>query len=130
MAEDIDFTQRVTRPKPTQSVDPAVINRVRRTAVLLGPYRNLTTLTASVLALHPQCQVLNHAGGRLLRRGALDFISSPDEATWLEIRGHGRARIEPAAAAAGTEGQSSTPTPSAPRASCRAPIRIATAPAA
>jgi hypothetical protein len=32
---------------------------------MLGPYRNLTTLTAAVLFLHPQCQVLNHAGIRI-----------------------------------------------------------------
>jgi hypothetical protein len=31
----------------------------------VGPYRNLTTLTAAVLFLHPQCQVLNHAGDRI-----------------------------------------------------------------
>lgn len=27
---------------------------------ILGPYRNLTTLTASCLMLHPNIQVLNH----------------------------------------------------------------------
>lgn len=43
----------------------------------LGPYRNLTTLTASVLALHPHVQVLNHAGRRLLARPEHDFVSEP-----------------------------------------------------
>jgi hypothetical protein len=45
--------------------------------LILGPYRNLTTLTASVLSLHPECQVLNHAGGRLVR-GRRDFIGNFD----------------------------------------------------
>ena len=39
---------------------------LRTVGLILGPYRNLTTLTASLLALHPHCQVLNHAGARLL----------------------------------------------------------------
>lgn len=47
---------------------------VSAVVLILGPYRNLTTLSASILALHPQCQILNHAGGRQrLRRK--DFIS-------------------------------------------------------
>jgi hypothetical protein len=36
-------------------------------ALILGPYRNLTTLTASLLSLHPHCQVLNHGLDRVLR---------------------------------------------------------------
>jgi hypothetical protein len=44
--------------------------------LILGPYRNLTTLTASVLSLHPECQALNHAGPRLLK-GRRDFIRHP-----------------------------------------------------
>jgi hypothetical protein len=49
-------------------------------ALLLGPYRNLTTLTASVLSLHPECQVLNHAADRLLADPAVNFFadSRPD----------------------------------------------------
>jgi len=37
-------------------------NGIKMTTVclILGPYRNLTTLTASCLALHPNVQVLNH----------------------------------------------------------------------
>ena len=48
--------------------------------ILLGPYRNLTTLTCSVLSLHPQCVVLNHAGVRALRNPRLNFLAdySPD----------------------------------------------------
>jgi len=43
--------------------------------VLLGPYRNLTTLTCSVLSLHPECVVLNHAGFRTLRNPRLNFLA-------------------------------------------------------
>jgi hypothetical protein len=46
---------------------------LRSVGLILGPYRNLTTLTASVLSLHPECQALNHAGPRLLK-GRRDFI--------------------------------------------------------
>ena len=46
---------------------------LRTVGLILGPYRNLTTLTASVLSLHPECQALNHAGPRLLK-GRWDFI--------------------------------------------------------
>jgi hypothetical protein len=49
------------------------IARLRTVGLILGPYRNLTTLTASVLSLHPECQALNHAGPRLLK-GRSDFI--------------------------------------------------------
>jgi len=47
-------------------------------AILLGPYRNLSTLTAALLALHPNVQVLNHAGWRVLGVGGIDFLLSPD----------------------------------------------------
>ena len=42
---------------------------------LAGPYRNLTTLTASIAALHPNCQVLNHAEKRILPHQEVDFFS-------------------------------------------------------
>ena len=41
---------------------------------LSGPYRNLTTLTASMAVLHPNCQVLNHAQGRILPHNKVDFF--------------------------------------------------------
>lgn len=44
----------------------------------LGPYRNLTTLTAAIFFLHPDCQVLNHGYIRLMRRGYLNFLTTPD----------------------------------------------------
>ena len=45
----------------------------------LGPYRNLTTLTASVVFLHPRCQVLNHAGGRVFGDERIDFLAGYSE---------------------------------------------------
>ncbi|MHB8529324.1 MAG: hypothetical protein ACYC8V_07420, partial [Caulobacteraceae bacterium] len=65
MLDQVAHPLGATHVKPGQAIDPAIVDGVRRTAVILGPYRNLTTLTASVLALHPQCQVLNHASDRI-----------------------------------------------------------------
>jgi hypothetical protein len=54
---------------------------VKTVCLALGPYRNLTTLTASMLFLHPNCQVLNHAGGRILGDRRLDFLKHPQRRT-------------------------------------------------
>ncbi len=43
--------------------------------LLLGPYRNLTTLTAAVLSLHPNVQVFNHGAERILGNQEVDFIA-------------------------------------------------------
>jgi len=51
------------------------IGSLRTVCLLLGPYRNLTTLTASVLFLHPDCQVLNHAGCRIFFDERVDFLT-------------------------------------------------------
>ncbi|MGH9160597.1 MAG: hypothetical protein ACRD2X_11530 [Vicinamibacteraceae bacterium] len=82
------------RPRPTrlaaltqQLVDAGNLVRSRsvdirgcKTVCLaLGPYRNLTTLTASVIFLHPHCQVLNHAGDRIFGNRRVDFIAAYDE---------------------------------------------------
>ena len=48
--------------------------RIRSACIFLGPYRNLTTLTAAVLSLHPTCQVLNHAGFRIFEEDRLNFL--------------------------------------------------------
>jgi hypothetical protein len=40
--------------------------------VFLGPYRNLTTLSAAVLSLHPDCRVLNHALDRIVGAPGID----------------------------------------------------------
>ncbi len=60
---------------------------IRTVCLILGPYRNLTTLTASVLFLHPNCQVLNHAGSRIFGDHRLDFIQDYDrESFWNFVR--------------------------------------------
>lgn len=41
------------------------IRDIDSVCLTLGPYRNLTTLTAATLFLHPNCQVLNHAGNQI-----------------------------------------------------------------
>lgn len=51
------------------------IRECETVCLALGPYRNLTTLTAAVLFLHPDCQVLNHAGRRIFRNPEVDFLS-------------------------------------------------------
>jgi hypothetical protein len=45
----------------------------------LGPRGNLTTLTAATLFLHPDCQVLNHAGTRIYGNRQMDFLSDYSE---------------------------------------------------
>ncbi|QVL53511.1 MAG: hypothetical protein KFB97_03780 [Cyanobium sp. M30B3] len=52
------------------------IDSCKRVCLILGPYRNLTTLTASTLFLHPNCQVLNHARDRVFRVPQVNFLSS------------------------------------------------------
>ncbi|MCW5878805.1 MAG: hypothetical protein KIS80_08075, partial [Anaerolineales bacterium] len=52
----------------------AIIDGLESVCLFLGPYRNLTTLTASMLSLHPECQVLNHAGTRVFPNKNLNFI--------------------------------------------------------
>ena len=55
--------------------EKVLVRDIRSICLMLGPYRNLTTLTAAVLFLHPNCQVLNHAGDRIIGRDELDFLS-------------------------------------------------------
>jgi len=61
-----------------QTID---ISQLRTVCLALGPYRNLTTLTASILFLHPHCQVLNHGGARIFEDPELDFLLHPDRKT-------------------------------------------------
>jgi len=56
------------------------ISPLRTVCLALGPYRNLTTLSASILFLHPHCQVLNHGGARIFNDPDLDFLLHPDPA--------------------------------------------------
>ena len=56
------------------------IEDIRTVCLFLGPYRNLTTLSASILFLHPNCQVLNHAANRIFGDPRLDFLDGYDDA--------------------------------------------------
>ncbi len=67
--------------KPIKEYDLLLARSVETEAIetvclALGPYRNLTTLTASLLFLHPDCHVLNHAGKRIFGDQRLDFIGN------------------------------------------------------
>ncbi|MEJ2760328.1 MAG: hypothetical protein P8126_01990 [Gammaproteobacteria bacterium] len=55
------------------------IEDCKTVCLMLGPYRNLTTLTAATLFLHPHCQVLNHARERVMGREEVDFLTSYDK---------------------------------------------------
>jgi hypothetical protein len=58
------------------------IESVKSVCLFLGPYRNLTTLTASTLFLHPNCQVLNHASTRIFGDERIDFFANYSDATF------------------------------------------------
>ncbi len=66
------LTSGLRGPLPTLSEEER--KRLRTLCMFLGPYRNLTTLTASILALHPNCQVLNHAGERVFDDNRVNFL--------------------------------------------------------
>src|SRR6185436_15572703 len=83
--QEVCFDQiAVNHPAREDSMEPRFGKPVRL-AVLLGPYRNLTTLTTAVLALHPNVQALNHAAERLWRRDGLDFVAEPTAAVFTQF---------------------------------------------
>ena len=47
---------------------------LRKVCCSLGPNRNLTTLVAGMMASHPQCRVLNHAGKRIFPLPEVNFL--------------------------------------------------------
>lgn len=53
--------------------------KINSVGVIIGPYRNLSTLTAATLALHPQVQVMNHGLERLLADPLANFIATPEQ---------------------------------------------------
>ena len=65
------------------------ISSINTLICLAGPYRNLTTLTASVAALHPNCQVLNHAHERILPHHEVDFFSDYTSDKWNRFLQYG-----------------------------------------
>lgn len=50
---------------PLTPEELAAADRIDTVVLPLGPYRNLTTMTAALFALHPQAVVLNHAAMRV-----------------------------------------------------------------
>jgi hypothetical protein len=62
-----------------------IVERIHTVCVFLGPYRNLTTLTASILSLHPHCQVLNHAGARVFGAPEVNFLLDSSTATFARF---------------------------------------------
>jgi len=72
-------TDYLLKSKQRHHVD---ISQIKTVCLLLGPYRNLTTLTASILALHPHCQVLNHAGERIFANPKVNFLANYSDKTF------------------------------------------------
>ena len=60
--------------------DEATVDDLRSICCLWGPYRNLTTITAAAIGVHPGVKVLNHGGEFVLADSRLDFLraASPD----------------------------------------------------
>jgi hypothetical protein len=69
LADSIDLIK-------SKSID---IKECESVCLALGPTGNLTTVTAAVLFLHPNCQVLNHAGTRIFGNKQIDFLSDYSE---------------------------------------------------
>ena len=63
------------RTQTAKMLEEKIARQIETIAIPLGPYRNLTTLVASVVATHPQCLALNHAAGRVFAESQLDFFS-------------------------------------------------------
>jgi hypothetical protein len=51
--------------RPLSAEERAAGARIRTVVLPLGPYRNLTTMTAALFAFHPGAVVLNHAADRV-----------------------------------------------------------------
>lgn len=52
------------------------IDSCKSVCLALGPYRNLTTMTAAGLFLHPHCQVLNHGGDGIFNSPRVNFLTN------------------------------------------------------
>lgn len=71
------LTTQIKLSWPLNDNERELAKRIDRIVIPIGPYRNLTTLTAAIFALHPECVVLNHAAVRILPRPELDFLRDP-----------------------------------------------------
>jgi hypothetical protein len=61
------------------SLDKKQIDELDTLCLFLGPNRNLTTLLGAILFLHPNCQVLSHAGHRVLPNPEFNFLTDYSE---------------------------------------------------
>jgi hypothetical protein len=61
------------------------LERMPTVCLALGPYRNLTTLTAGLLSLHPECQVLNHGAARVFPIRQVDFLRRYSDKRFLNF---------------------------------------------
>lgn len=75
-ATDPDFAE------PFSEAERAAASAIETICLPLGPYRNLTTVTAAIFALHRDAFVLNHSGVRIFRDPSLDIFSSEGRRNW------------------------------------------------
>lgn len=81
---------------PFSEAERADAERIGTVVLPLGPYRNLTTMTAALFAFHPQAVVLNHAADRVFG-SRLDPFADLGPTRWrdfkalaLRLAAHGR----------------------------------------
>lgn len=74
--------QKLLKPFELLASKDIDISSIETTGIILGPYRNLTTLAVGIMALHPNIQVLNHAGQRILPNRLLNFFKNTDLSTY------------------------------------------------
>lgn len=66
---------------PLRARELAAADAITTVVLPLGPYRNLTTMTAALFAMHPQAVVLNHAADRVFG-SRFDPFDAPGPARW------------------------------------------------
>lgn len=62
------------------------IGIVKSVCLMVGPYRNLTTLLAGVMALHPNVQVMNHGMVTLFKNKENNFIADYSVKTFSNFK--------------------------------------------
>jgi len=67
-------SERLKKAQEFRAASDIDTSEIKTLCLAVGPYRNLTTLTASILFLHPNCQVLNHGAARIFGDPRLDFL--------------------------------------------------------